>query len=391
MKRKLICLFIVLVLSVSFLASTPAQADTLNEATIRVKTQADYLAAIYSEAPYEWCSSVSAMNYVSNYISPRLYNYYRTQEVAITDVDMALEYGAGICGTQTMVFCAIMQQFSIPYRTVQCFNIDEIGSNHIFAETYYNEKWNAFDSTIGAYWHSEHPWETLSFDEARALPDHSGNLTFNRNNIFYMGMTGAGYDPFAHLTSATVEIVYGETNGNPAGASSVPYTPPAIPSCSGGIPTGTSYSPGIASLSYQDSRGKLMEDVECFTEDMSCQIYLPKKTVTRNALGQKLPSIMIKTHPISDGDASPVYELWPEGATFNPGVVLTLRTPAHWSPDSFQVMAKAGENWLPVESIIVKDGLGVEVTRFTSYKLVMKPYTENDWREFCYQKYRKYF
>jgi hypothetical protein len=155
-----------------------------------------------------------------------------------------------------------------------------------------------------------------AFDEA------SENYTFTTSTL------SAG--------SHTVEVRATDAAGNVTGMANyatdtftVSVTAPVV--APPGAPGGGGLA-GITSVLYSVSEtGRFTEDVIAKSDDGNAQLYIPKGTIGLNRMGSLLSSITIKvtqapyTPPEYRKIVSPVYQLGPEGATFDPPIDLTIK------------------------------------------------------------------
>jgi len=131
--------------------------------------------------------------------------------------------------------------------------------------------------------------------------------------------------------------------------------------------------------------GRLLEDVEAPSVDIKAKVYIAKGTICKNASGSFLSSIIIEDL-VSPPAAPPntqiigkVYDMWPDGATFEPPADLIVRYDETLLPKGFAeknlVIAswdKGKSQWVELESAIDPDAntITAKVSHFTAFTIL---------------------
>jgi cell division protein FtsB len=139
----------------------------LSRAVSTIQAERAYIERLDPAASDGYVISTAAMNYVVGHVLAEVYGYRVLNSMAIPwSAEMALETQAGICGTASFTFAAIVRQFGLPVRSVQFYHG---ANNHIAVETFYGGAWHYFDPTWGAVF-SDSSEPVLSIAQARSGP-----------------------------------------------------------------------------------------------------------------------------------------------------------------------------------------------------------------------------
>ena len=163
----------------------------------------------------------------------------------------------------------------------------------------------------------------------------------------------------------------------------------------GGGGGGGGWLPGVTSVrDYITEEGRFTEDVTAKSEDREVELYIPKDTIGKNRVGSLLTSISVLPYPITnlwgkpeDPPAPPeqtnaiglVYEIGPDGATFDPPIYLTIKYDTSAIPRGVAEMdlvvatfdEKTGE-WVELESTVNPDTdiAGAKVSHFSPFTIL---------------------
>lgn len=104
----------------------------------------------------------------------------------------------------------LLNKLHIKTRSIQLYNIDKQGSNHIAAEVYFNNKWNYFDITWGTIFplHSNEGSNSLGLMSIKDLFQSKHpyrHAITNRSNLSFL--VGTVPNPFYYLKSKRVNLV----------------------------------------------------------------------------------------------------------------------------------------------------------------------------------------
>lgn len=149
--------------------------------------------------------SLAAMNYVVGHVTAPAYGYRN----AIAhfdlpwDAETALGTQAGICGTASFTFQALVQQFGLPVRSVQFYFPDGI-NNHIAVETFYDGSWHYFDPTWNLTFSQGDSVQSIT--DARTGPT---NTLHHDENLLWFLMSPALASEFPLLTDPATVVEIG--------------------------------------------------------------------------------------------------------------------------------------------------------------------------------------
>jgi uncharacterized membrane protein len=144
---------------------------------------------------------------------------------------------------------------------------------------------------------------------------------------------------------------------------------------------------GVTSIiDYVNSTGKFISDVKAESADGKVEISIPKNTIGKNRLGNRLTSISIKEQkapPVPPTDAEIVglvYDIGPSGATFDPPIYLTYdyqesSIPAGFSESDLVVATWQNGSWIELEDCnIDSDGntITAPVGHFSTFAVLAR-------------------
>jgi len=157
-------------------------------------------------------------------------------------------------------------------------------------------------------------------------------------------------------------------------------------SAGGGTGGGGGGAAGVTPvLDSVTSKGRFVEDVTAKSEDRKVELYIPKNTIGKNRAGSLLTSISIKEKkdppdpPEKSNIVGLVYDLGPDGATFDPPIILTFKyseskidadiaeenlVVAYWDKDA--------EEWVELESTVDPENniITAKVSHFTNFTIL---------------------
>jgi hypothetical protein len=137
--------------------------------------------------------------------------------------------------------------------------------------------------------------------------------------------------------------------------------------------------------------GKITEDVTNVSCDEMLTVSLPKGTVAKSRTGSRLTSTRIKE--AEDPPAPPegneiigkVYEIEPDGATFEPAITLTIcydpeSLSENVSEEELYIAYWDGSEWSALESTVDMEAgaVSANTTHFTQFALIGKPPTAEE-------------
>ncbi len=211
-------------------------------------------------------------------------------------------------------------------------------------------------------------WITVTIDGAvtanmTASAGQDGN--FANGEIYQYPVTGAALGPGSHsfqfAASDGTAVAIGDTGVHSGPSVSSP--PPPSGGGGGGAVVGEKRITNLMGVIAES--GKLLEDIEAPSVDINARLYLTEGTFCRNKAGSFLSSMIVEK-VVSPPPAPPdtervgqVYDMWPDGATFEPAADLVLRYDISLLPegaaegDLFIAMwdGNAGE-WVRLESTV---------------------------------------
>jgi hypothetical protein len=132
--------------------------------------------------------------------------------------------------------------------------------------------------------------------------------------------------------------------------------------------------------------GRLIEDVEALSVDMNARLYLAKDTIAKNRAGSFLSSIIIEElvdspkAPANTEIVGDVYDMWPDGTTFDPPAGLTFRYDESLLPDGVAeknlvigTWDKDNNQWVELESTVdtEADTVTAKVSHFTAFTVLV--------------------
>lgn len=142
---------------------------------------------------------------------------------------------------------------------------------------------------------------------------------------------------------------------------------------------------GITSVLYSMTQdGRFTEDITAKSEDGKAELFIPEDTIGKNRLGSLLSSITMFVMPESDSPSPPnlfkiigvVYDIGPNGATFNPPITLSISYDASLIPEGVAEKnlvvgrwSKAMGRWEELKSAVdsENDTVVVDVDHFTAF------------------------
>lgn len=144
------------------------QKTATEEAVEFVRSEADYLAKTTDD--FRFYAAVSAMNYIQTNISSvrNSLAHSKPDYTPPAGTEFCLVAGRGSCGNHVEAFIDILKALNVPVRPVQVY-YENNGQrlSHIVAEVEWSGRWHMFDVTFGFIPHNGHPFEALSYMEAR--------------------------------------------------------------------------------------------------------------------------------------------------------------------------------------------------------------------------------
>ncbi|HEY82864.1 MAG TPA: hypothetical protein G4O01_06195 [Dehalococcoidia bacterium] len=184
----------------------------------------------------------------------------------------------------------------------------------------------------------------------------------------------------------TFEVRGVDAQGTPGPSSLYSFTiltqVPAV-----GVGVGGGGIAGVTSVLYALTEyGRFTEDVIARSADGNAQLYIPKDTIGKNRMGSLLSSISIKemaeppAPPAETAIIGPVYNIGPDGATFDPPIELTLKyDPSLLPPGANEkklVIAwwdKMAKEWVELESSVdpEADTITAKVSHFTAFAILV--------------------
>ena len=239
------------------------------------------------------------------------------------------------------------------------------------------------------------------------LAPGGGSVTFHETAFTWPGtVSGYAYALPAEPVSMTYSVLWTSPSNWPPGSYEVetkivavdlrtltqtsdPFTLSAPPAEGGGpvgVGGGVVGDKRITSLlGIIAESGRLLEDVEAPSVDIKAKVYIAKGTICKNASGSFLSSIIIEDL-VSPPAAPPntqiigkVYDMWPDGATFEPPADLIVRYDESLLPKGFAeknlVIAswdKGKSQWVELESAIDPDAntITAKVSHFTAFTIL---------------------
>jgi len=165
--------------------------------------------------------------------------------------------------------------------------------------------------------------------------------------------------------------------------SAVTPAAPAAPAAGGAAGGGLA---GVTSVLYSVTQtGRFTEDVTAKSADKNVELYIPKDTIGLNRAGSLLSSIHVQetaeppSPPVYFKIIPPVYDIGPDGATFNPPIDLTIKYDASLIPQGVAeknlVVAtwdKTTSQWVELESTVdpETDTVTAKVSHFTAFTIM---------------------
>jgi hypothetical protein len=145
-------------------------------------------------------------------------------------------------------------------------------------------------------------------------------------------------------------------------------------------------------LDLVTSKGRFIEDVTAKSEDRKVELYIPKNTIGKNRAGGIISSIRIKEEkdppdpPEESNVVGLVYDLGPDGATFDPPIILTFKyseskidadiaeenlVVAYWDKDD--------DEWVELESTVDPKNniITAKVSHFTNFTILAHTHPAN--------------
>lgn len=155
---------------------------------------------------------------------------------------------------------------------------------------------------------------------------------------------------------------------------------------SGGTGGGGGGAAGVTPvLDSVTSTGRFVEDVTAKSEDRKVELYIPKNTIGKNKAGGIISSIRIKEEkdppdpPEKSNVVGLVYDLGPDGTTFDPPIILTFKYSeskigADIAEDNLVVAYwdKDAEEWVELESTVDPKNniITAKVSHFTNFTIL---------------------
>jgi len=186
----------------------------------------------------------------------------------------------------------------------------------------------------------------------------------------------------ANANSASTNVTMDTDRTVTANFSQIQTSPPS----GGGGGGGGGGLAGLTSLSpVTTMEGKLFEDVTAISEDKKLSLFLPKGTITRNRVGSLLPNILIQEEkeppapPLDSQVIGLVYDIYPDGATFDPPITLTLGYDASGLPQGVDegnlviaMWKKSNGQWVELESTVdpENDVISTKVAHLCNFTIV---------------------
>lgn len=238
----------------------------------------------------------------------------------------------------------------------------------------------------------------------RTTPDDDNTPTFTWNAVtsavsYQLRMDFGSFLDVGNVTTYTfstaiadgshtfeVRGVDAQSTPGPSSLSSFTIsTAPVLPAVGGGGGGGGGLA-GVTSVLYSMAQdGRFTEDITAKSEDGNAELFIPKDTVGKNRMGSLLSSlsIMVMADSPSPPDLSRViglvYDVGPDGATFDPPITLTMTYDASLIPEGVAeknlVVAwwdKNAGQWEDLESTVDKESdiIMTEVGHFTAFAIL---------------------
>jgi len=184
---------------------------------------------------------------------------------------------------------------------------------------------------------------TSAIDTSSVFIKLDGTNVSSASTITSPDVTSAtiSYTPSGLSTGThTVQVGVSDKRGNQASKSWSFYVTDDDENSSGGGGSGGGGTAGVISLSGVTSNsGKITEDVSGESEDGKIELTIFEDTVCKNRVGSRLSSITIEemdnppSAPSHTEIVGLVYDLSPDGATFDPEIEITLHYSSSQVPD----------------------------------------------------------
>jgi len=193
------------------------------------------------------------------------------------------------------------------------------------------------------------------------------------------------YTP-ASLSTGTqsVTVIVSDKRGNEA-SQSWSFSVAASGGGGGGGGGGGSAAGVTPVLDLVTQQGRFTDEVTATSEDRKVELYIPKDTIGKNKAGSLLSSISIKEAqnppdpPEESNAVGLVYDLGPDGATFDPPISLTVKYNESKIPDGVAeenlVVAywdKEAEEWVKLEGTVdpKTNTITAKISHFTNFTIL---------------------
>ncbi|MFC1965302.1 CARDB domain-containing protein, partial [Chloroflexota bacterium] len=212
---------------------------------------------------------------------------------------------------------------------------------------------------------------------------------FTNSEIYEYSTTGAnlgvGTHTFQFAANDSTNNATGDigSHSGPTISSTTVLSPTPVAGGGGGGGGGLA---GVTSVLYSMNQyGRFTEDVTANSEDRKAELYISQDTIGKNRVGSLLSSIYIRemedppTPPAQRNTVGLVYNIGPDGATFDPPIDLSIRYDASLLPQGIAeknlVVAKfesSTSQWEELESVVdpKADAITAKVSHFCAFTVL---------------------
>jgi len=243
----------------------------------------------------------------------------------------------------------------------------------------------------GASTTSTKPAIRASYSDATSGIDTStARMSLDGNNVTASATvtsSGISYTP-ASLSIGThsVTVTVSDKSGNQASRS---WSFSVVASSEGSDTGGGGGGGGAAGitpvLNSTTQQGRFTEDVTAKSDDRKVELYIPENTIGKNKAGSMLTSLSIKEKadppdpPEKSNVMGLVYDLGPDGATFDPPITLTFKYSESKVPDGVAeenlVVAywdEEADEWIELEGTVDPENntITAKISHFTGFTIL---------------------